>query len=211
MKNQNKKELQSDTSNKKSFIWIGFVVIAIAFVTAIYLFSTNRSGQSKGAKEKVSLGISKSFLSIPVYIAKEKGFFSDEGIEIIIKEYGSGKLATKSMFNGEVDISTVADIPVVFNSFKRQDFCVFATFTTSYHFVSLLTRNDTGIKTGADLKGKRIGANKGTSSHFYLAVFLADNQLSASDVEIIHYKTIELPNALKNNEVDAISVWQSNG
>jgi NitT/TauT family transport system substrate-binding protein len=207
MKIQNKEQLPSDTLKKKFFFWIG-IIIVLALVVIFYYFSTNGSGEFQGEKEKVTLGISRSFLSIPIYIAQKKGYFSDEGIDITIKEYSSGKLATKNMFDGEVDISSVADIPVVFNSFKRQDFCVFATFTTSYHFVSLLTREDTGIKTGADLKGKKIGANKGTSSHFYLAVFLADNQLSLSDVEMIHYKTVDLPNALKNNEVDAISVWQ---
>lgn len=208
MKNENKGKLQSDTSKKKSFIWIGFIIIGIALATIFYFYLANRPSEFKGAKDKVTLGISRSFLSIPVYIAKKKGYFSDEGIDIAIKEYSSGKLATKSMFTGEVDVSTVADMPVVFNSFKRQDFCVFATFTTSYTFVSLLTREDAGIKTGVDLKGKRIGVNKGTSSHFYLAVFLADNQLSVSDVEMIHYKTVDLPSALKNKEVDVISVWQ---
>ena len=65
-----------------------------------------------------------------------------------------------------------------------------------------------GIKTGADLKGKKVGANRGTSSHFFLGVFLLHNQLSISEVEIINIKTVDLPVALKNNKVDAISVWQ---
>jgi ABC-type nitrate/sulfonate/bicarbonate transport system substrate-binding protein len=207
MKNQNKEQLPSDTFKKKFIFWIGIIVAAV-LVVIVYYFSSNNSSEFHGDKEKVTLGISRSFLSIPVYIAKKKGYFSDEGIDITVKEYSSGKIATKSMFAGEVDISTMADMPVVFNSFKRQDFCVFATFTTSYHFVSMLTREDTGIKTGTDLRGKRIGANRGTSSHFYLAVFLADNQLSMSDVQMIHYKTVDLPDALKNHEVDAISVWQ---
>lgn len=199
--------LSSDSAKNKYFIWIGIVVVA-ALVVAVYFYSTDNSIEFEGVKEKVTLGISKSFLSVPVYIAKKKGYFSDEGIDITIKEYSSGKLAAKKMFTGEAEISTVADMPVVFNSFKRQDFCVFATFTTSYTFVSLLTRGDTGIKKGIDLKGKRIGTNKGTSSHFYLGVFLADNQISISDVEMIQYKTVDLPDALKNGEVDAISVWQ---
>ena len=125
-----------------------------------------------------------------------------------MKEYSSGKLATKGLFAGEVEMSTVADMPVVFNSFKRQDFCIFATFTYSYPFVKIVTRKDKGIKTGADLKGKRVGVNRGTSSHFYLGVYLIHNNLSISDVEMVHAKTVDLPVALKNNEVDAISVWQ---
>ena len=208
MKNKNELKLQSDISNKKSFIWIGFVIIGIALATVVYFYLADRPSEFKGAKEKVTLGISRSFLSIPVYIAKKKGYFSDEGIDIKIIEYSSGKIATKKMFSEEVDISTAADMPIVFNSFKRQDFCVFATFTSSYSFVSLLTRKDTGIKSGFDLKGKKVGINQGTSSHFFLAEFLADYELLMTDVEIFHFKTVDLPNALKDKKVDAISVWQ---
>ena len=161
-----------------------------------------------GDRAKIKVGISKSFLSIPVYIAQKQGFFSDEGLDVTVKEYSSGKAAIKALFAGEVGISTVADMPIVFNSFKRNDFCIFATFTYSYPFVKIIARKDMGIKTGANLKGRKVGANKGTSSHFFLEVFLMHNRLSASDVEMINIKTIDLPLALKNNDVDAIAVWQ---
>jgi len=118
------------------------------------------------------------------------------------------KRLPKALFTGEVAISTVADMPVVFNSFKRQDFCIIATFTYSYPFVKIIARKDSGIKKGVDLKGKKVGVNRGTSSHFFLAVSLIHNRLSISDVEMINIKTVDLPAALKNNEVDAISVWQ---
>ncbi len=208
MKNQSIGLSQSKGSKIRIFVWVGILVTVAALISIIYYNSVNNSDQFKEANIKATLGISRSFLSIPVYIAKSKGYFSEEGIDIDVKEYSSGKLATNSMFSGDVDISTAADIPIVFNSFKRSDFCIFATFTSSYSFVSILTRKDTGIKKGIDLKGKKIGFNKGTSSHFYLAEFLADHHLRMSDVELIHFKTAELPDALKDKTVDAISVWQ---
>ncbi|MDX2480266.1 MAG: ABC transporter substrate-binding protein [Desulfuromusa sp.] len=64
------------------------------------------------------------------------------------------------------------------------------------------------MQTGVDLKGKRVGVNRETSSHFYLGVYLIHNNMSISDVEMVHTKTVDLPAALKNNEIDAISVWQ---
>ncbi len=99
-------------------------------------------------------------------------------------------------------------MPVVFNSFKRKDFCIFATFTYSYPFVTIIASKYKGIKTGADLKGKKLGANRGTSSHFFLGVFLIHNRLSISDVEMVNIRTVDLPAVLKNGEGDAISVWQ---
>ena len=159
-------------------------------------------------RKKLTVGVSRSFLSIPVYIAQESGFFAEEALDVTLKEYPSGKMATEALFAGEVDLSTVADLPIVLNSFKRDDFCLVTSFTQSFRFVKIITRKDAGIKKGDDLRGKRVGANPGTSSHFFLAVFLLHNGLSMNDIKMVPLKTVDLPDALKNNQVDAISVWQ---
>ncbi len=203
-----KQDFEIHTRLKKKFpVWIG-ALFAITVLLVCGLVFVNCKSNETGTREKVTVGISKSFLSIPVYIAQKQGFFSDEGLDVTVKEYSSGKMATKALFDGKVDVSTVADMPVVFNSFKRNDFCIFSTFTYSYPFVKIIAHKDMGIKTGANLKSRRVGVNRGTSSHFFLEVFLIHNRLSSSDVEMINIKTVDLPLALKNNEVDAISVWQ---
>lgn len=204
-----KKGAASQAREKKKFpVWTAAIsAVLILTVGACFLASCKRS-ESPEIKEKIRLGASKSFLSVPVYIAKEKGYFAKEGLDIEVKEYGSGKAATQALFAGEVDISTVADMPVVFNGFKRDDFCIFAKFTHSYSFVRIIARRDSGIRRGADLKGKKVGASIGTSGHYYLGAFLIHNRLSISEVKMIDIKTPDLADALKNNEVDAISVWQ---
>ncbi len=193
---------------KEFSVRTGAASMLFILVVGVCFIASCAPGEPVKSMKKINLGISRSFLSVPVYIAKEQGYFSKEGLDVTVKEYSSGKLATRDLFAGTVDISTVADMPVVFNSFKRDDFCIFATFTHSYDFVSIITREDKGFKTGGDLKGKRVGANRGTSSHFFLGVYLIHNNLSISDVELVDIKTVDLPAALKNDEVDAISVWQ---
>lgn len=193
--------------NKKPLVCLGALFVIISLLAGS-LFLVGCKSDETGDRDKVTVGISKSFLSIPVYIAQKQGFFSDIGLDVTLKEYSSGKKATQGLFTEEVSISTAADMPVVFESFKRQDFCILATFTYSYPFVKIIALKDSGVKKGEDLKGKKVGANRGTSSHFFLGVFLIHNRLSISDVEMINIKTVDLLAALKNNEVDAISVWQ---
>ena len=203
-----KQDFEIHTRLKKKFPASVGALFAITALLVSGLSLMGCKSNETGIREKVTVGISKSFLSIPIYIAHTQGFFSDEALAVTLKEYSSGKKATQGLFAGEVAISTVADMPVVFNSFKRKDFCIIATFTYSFPFVKIIVRKDRRIKKGLDLKGKKVGANRGTSSHFFLGVFLIHNRLSISDVEMINIKTVDLPAALKNNEVDAISVWQ---
>ncbi|MBW2595687.1 MAG: NrtA/SsuA/CpmA family ABC transporter substrate-binding protein [Deltaproteobacteria bacterium] len=204
-----KKWPAAQTREKKKFPVRAAAISAVLIlaVGVCFLVSCGQ-GESPEIKEKIRLGASKSFLSVPVYIAKEKGYFAKEGLDVTLKEYGSGKAATQALFAGEMDISTVADMPVVFNGFKRDDFCIFATFTHSYLFVRIIAREDSGIRAGADMKGKKVGASIGTSGHYYLGAFLIHNRLSISEVEMIDTRTFDLADALKNRKVDAISVWQ---
>ena len=57
-------------------------------------------------------------------IAHDQGFFKQAGLDVRVKEYASGKLALKGLLAGEVSLATSADIPIVFNSFNRQDFSI---------------------------------------------------------------------------------------
>lgn len=215
MKHEDKRKTQFASKvapKKKIGLWMGPVFVALVLGIGGYFWLSRNQPQKPaefvGKRETVAIGVSKSFLSIPVYIAQKRGYFAEEGLDIIMKEYGSGKRATESLFAGEVDISTVADMPVVFNSFKRRDFYIIATFAYSFHMVKIIARRDRGINIGTDLRGKKVGVNRGTSSHSFLGVFLLHNGLSISDVKMIQIPTADMPAALKNNEVDAISVWQ---
>ncbi len=160
------------------------------------------------ARDNVRLGISRSPLSAPLIVAFEKGYFQEEGVDVTVKEYSSGKLALEGLLTGEVDISTVAGAPIMFNSFKRQDFCILGTFVYSYHDTKMIARRDKGIEKASDLKGKRVGVNKGTTGQFFLSTFLIYNGLLPSEMEIVGLGNKDLPEALKKGVVDAVAVWE---
>ena len=98
-------------------------------VIGISIVSCQRGPQKPtGPPEKVIIGISAtSLLPSLIHIAKKNGYFLEEGIDMEIKGYPAGKFALAATFNGEIDMCTVADPPIVLNSFKRNDFAVFST------------------------------------------------------------------------------------
>lgn len=186
-----------------------FIAIAIIVVLGSSAGGCSQQAvEDTGTTETVTIGVAVTPLSSPVIIANVQGYFTDNGLDVVMKEYASGRHALEGMFAGEVDISTVADTPIVFNSFERRDFRILATFVYSYEDSKIVTRKDTNINIGADLKGKKVGVQMGTSGHFFLASFLTHNHLLTSQVELIDIRTADLPVALQNNEVDAISAWE---
>ncbi|MCX5814296.1 MAG: NrtA/SsuA/CpmA family ABC transporter substrate-binding protein [Proteobacteria bacterium] len=145
---------------------------------------------------------------MPIFIANEKRYFSDEGLDVTIKPHPSGKKAMEGMFAGEVKLSTVTDIPIVFNSFIRNDFVVIATFAYSYNNCKVLGRKDKGIKSPEDLKGKKIGTPFSTAAHFFSHVYLSEYGITKSDVKIIDIPAQDLPEALQSGKIDAIVIFE---
>ena len=107
-----------------------------------------------------------------------------------------------------VDICTVAPTPIMFNSFKRNDFTILATFVYSYDDVKVISRKDNGIVSAKNLIGRKIGTPAGTTGQFFTEAFLVHNGIPPSEVKVIDIKPSDLPEALNINRVDAIVIWE---
>jgi len=159
--------------------------------------------------EKVTLGVETSLLPSAVWVAENKGYFEREGLDLTIKEFDSGRTALATMLNeGNLDMVTVAQTPVMFNSFDRDDYVIIATMVYSNNDVKILARQDRGIKNPSDLRGKTVGITKGSTGHFFLGLFLIHSGLQLSEIETIDIEASELPQALVDGRVDAISTWE---
>lgn len=185
-------------------------IFVMFLVSGLLVWSPSCKKQEKftGPREKVTIGIGSMILSLPILVASEKGFFSDEGLDVTVKYYPSGKKAMEGMFAGEVEFSTVADTPIVFNSFIREDFVVIATFVYSYDDVKVICRKDRGVNRPADLRGKKIGTSLNTSAHFFSHIYLIEHGIDKSDVKIIDIPPEDLPGALQDGKVDAIVIFE---
>lgn len=154
----------------------------------------------------VRLGISSQPLVSLAIIADRQGFLAREGVQATVRHYPSGKHAMEALLAGEVDIATVAETPVVFSSFKRDDYSIFATIGSFSNEQRIVANRKSGITSPADLRGKRVATQQGSAVHFFLHLFLLKQKLSEKDVVLSYLKADELPKALARREIDAFSM-----
>lgn len=197
--------------SKKLSIVIGVIILIVLVVEGYFLFQTYRGGAKKytGEMEKITLGVEKSLLPSLVWIAEDKGYFAENGVEVTLKEFDSGRAAFTAMLNeGGMDMVTVAQTPIMFNSFNRSDFAIVSAMVSSYNDVFVLARSDHGITKPADLRGKKIGLTKGSTGQYFLGLFLSNNGIQPSEVEEVDIPAGKLTESVAAGTVDAISVWQ---
>jgi len=146
----------------KTWIWILIIIIVIGLGVSSYFIFVEKEATEKyvGPIKKVTFGSSTTHKNAAILVAENKGYFKEEGIDLEIRKFASGKASFLAMLRGEgVDILAVADTPIVLESFDREDFYIVAGMYTSYDD-KVLARKDKGINSVADLRGKKVGLTK---------------------------------------------------
>ncbi len=72
---------------------------------------------------------------------------------------------------------------------------------------ALVARNGSGINTVAELRGKRIGTPFASTAHYSLLAALAQNGLSANDVQLVDLQPQAALAAFDRGDVDAVYTW----
>ena len=72
----------------------------------------------------------------------------------------------------------------------------------------VVARRSAGIKTLADLRGKRIVTPRDTSAHYHLVKMLGTAGVAEADATLVTKERTEMSAAIAKREADAISMWE---
>jgi NitT/TauT family transport system substrate-binding protein len=136
----------------------------------------------------------------PLYIAIEKGFFKEAGLELEHKVFSSTGEGNAALAAGRLQsINNVTSETVAFAA-KGQDFRIVQVADSSLGGDGILARNS--VKDVADFKGKQIAVEIGSVSHFFLLQVLQEAGLSGNDVEITNVTPDAAAAAYTSGKVD---------
>jgi len=142
----------------------------------------------------------------PLYIAQEKGYFKDEGVDVELIVIEDTKVRIPALLAGKIDaMATTIDSPLAYLSDKQQ-YRYFFAIDDSNGGDGIVAKKE--IKTIADLKGKKIGFSEGSTSHFYLATLLREAGVALSDIEIVNMSAGDAGAAFVSGRVDAAVTWE---
>ena len=189
---------------KKIIFIISLVVI---FLVAIFwYFQLSSLPETPSILQDLKIGIKNNVISSLIIVADKQGFFKDEGLNVDIIQYQSGKLAVQALFRNEVDVAATFENVVVNNSLDRADFSIFTEVATTNKGCWITARSDRGIINPIDLVGKTIGTQKDSAVNYFLDMFLLFNNIKKDEVKIVFYDPKDLPKALQMGEIDAFSM-----
>ncbi len=145
-----------------------------------------------------------------VPLAQLQGYFAGEGLEVEIRKHPSGFQALEAMLAGQCSLATAAVPPVVHQSLRRNDFRILAAIAASEGWHKLIVRSDRGIRSAADLRGRRIAVAESTTAHYFLDMYLAAHGVTPAQTTQVYLPAQEVGPAFRRGEVDAAAHWEPN-
>lgn len=176
---------------------------------------------SKAPKEKikVSLGMLRLTSSAPLFIAMDKGFFTDEGIEIDAQWFDAAHPIAVATASSKVNVGATGITASLYNmAANGQKLGIVADKgreQKGYSSSALLVTTDNfnnGVQSLKDLKGKRIGiTQKGSTFHYMLGRMLETQGMSLDDVEIVPLNKLSaVMAALESKQIDGCILNEPN-
>jgi NitT/TauT family transport system substrate-binding protein len=200
-------KIKHNKGNLSSRILLAVFMMALTVTVLIFPFTSFAcSPQPPAARENLVLGVYAGDFSSLIWVAENRGYFRDEGLDVTIKEFDTGVTAAQAMLHGEVEIATGADFVAVNNIFSDSSIRIISAIA-SVESNDVIARQDHGIQSPVDLRNKKIAVPKGSIAEFYLGKFLLINKLTLSDVQIVYLQPAPLSEALMQGEVDAAVIW----
>ena len=160
------------------------------------------------AKETVTLQLSwlHQFQFAGYYVAKEKGYYAQEGLNVVIHDAQSKLLPPEAILGKKAQYG-VGRSSLIIDYAKGAPFLLMAaTFQSSP--MMLLVKADSGIKTAKDLRGKRIMLTSDAIEGAEIQAMLRGVGLNKGDITFLPH-TYDV-GSLENGETDAMASYLSN-
>lgn len=154
------------------------------------------------------IGVSETLLSLPLYVAEAEGFFQKRGVNVEFVNCVGGNRCVKNMLEGQTELATATELPVVFNSFIRSDFAILTSFVSVANDLKVVARTDAKITEPGKLRDKTLGYVKGGASQYVLDLVLVYNGIDPDTVKLKAITPETALTALANKEVDALCIWE---
>lgn len=141
-------------------------------------------GETGSGEMFASIGITTWIGTTPLYIALEKGFFKELGLNPDLKVFQTVAQAFPAFTAGQLDGVAPVTSEAVLLAAQGVDYKIVLVEDTSLGADVILARNS--IESIEDFKGKKIAVELGGIGHFFLLQVLAEAGLSEKDVELVN-------------------------
>ena len=178
--------------------------------------SAEPTSKSTEALEKTSfnLGHLNSTAHVLGFVAKEEGYFEEEGLDVNLTLFSSAAELSTGLESDKLDVAFIGSVPSITFQSQGHDLTIFGGAMTNGHgyvikpeYVKDIDKWDVSI-----LKGRNVASVKNSVQDAELQILLKDKGIEIGEgddkVNIVYFDSQkDAYNALQNDTIDAVSAY----
>lgn len=193
-------------NRRKTLLLMGLATLVVVVVVLVVL------NQPSDAPATASVGYLNITASLPLFIAEEKGYFAEEGVQVESHQIASSNQLVDGIVAGSLDAfveaSAVPVLAVELQSPGRLKVFSVSSITKEAPFDALLVKEDSPLRNLQDLAGKRIGVFPGSTATNLLRKFLADKGIDVSKITFVPMPPQNHLTALLEGSIDVVHAYE---
>lgn len=183
------------------------VVVVIVIIGGFFVFN-----QKKPETMVVRIGYLPIMASLPLYVAQENGYFSQQGVQVEIIQMQSSNQLVDALVRGDIDIVVESSaVPaLIAETIDSGKIKIFSTsdITPETPFDSLIVKKESSLNSLKDLEGKKIGTFPGSTATNLLKKYLSDKGVDVSKIEFIQVVPANQLSALYAGSIDVLHAYE---
>ena len=194
----------------------GLVVLSMIVAIAIAIASSKCSKPTTNSERDASLSVSMHLViaegmqpvAAPVYVANEKHFWKNLGLDVELISFTSGRLCLDAVLGGKAEAGTMAETPIMNAGFNGAPIYVITGIHRSGKNTKVIARMDRRIAKPSDLKGHKVAVSIGTNGEFFMDQYLQRAGLTRKDMQIVNLRPEDMTSSIIRGDVDACFTWE---
>lgn len=192
---------------RRRFLQIAGTTAAWWGIGASRVFAQQAGAPAEKAPEQLRIGYQKS--AVNLVILNQQGVLEKRFPHTRIQwaEFPAGPQLLEALSVGSLEFGLTGDSPPVFAQAAGKDLLYVGAEPPKPDSSAILVLNDSPLKTLADLKGRKIALQKGSSAHYLLVRAVEKAGLQWSDIQPIYLPPADARAAFERKSVDAWAIW----
>ncbi len=174
----------------------------ILIVASLVVFAFGPAGAAQ-----ITIAVVPSVPGGTTYVALDKGYFRDAGLDVTIERIDSLGKAVAFLATNQVQVAQGGINAGFYNAVAQGlpvSLALESGSSPTYHQILVRTDLKDKIRTPADLKGRTVGlSSPGSTSMYEVASVLASAKLTLKDVDVKNLAFSQMAAAMANDALDA--------
>ncbi|MDE2395130.1 MAG: taurine ABC transporter substrate-binding protein [Burkholderiales bacterium] len=173
---------------------------------AIVLAATLVAGGARAQQKEVTFAYQD--MLDPIRTVQDTGALEKAtGYKIHWRQFSGGGDVIRAMASGDIQVGEAGSSPIAAAVSQGQDIQLFWILDDIAAAEALVVRNGSGIKTIADLKGKKIATPFVSTSHYSLMVGMKLAGVDPKGVNVLNMRPPEIAAAWERGDIDGAFIW----